>query len=398
MIKHYNMLRIAVKNLYNNRIRTLAIIIPLTLIIAIVSAVSFFMEGVKKDALLAVNFFPDILLQQQVGGRTESLLFDRYIDVIKTIKGIKSYFPRVWGYINYTDNTDNGKAFIVMGLDPGFINEGLLLDAAVEKGRSLKKDDTNRGIMGKALAKALNCNVGDTALITSPDLRNKTPIEVVGIFDSSVQIYTADLLLVNLETARKILGFYEEYESSDVLIYLNNPSMTNDIAKQITEKIEGARPLTKPMMINLTEQSFGQKSGFFYLLWFIMLANIIIIAWSMMSQISFSMQKEVGILKAIGWDTGDIMELKTMEAFLIGSFSVLTGIFTGIVYMLLDAPGLKQFIIGWTDIYPDFPIPLFIDSTTILLIVVLGILPLLAGTMIPVWKIGIIDPDEAIRK
>lgn len=398
MIKHYYILCIALKNLFNNKSNTLAIVIPLSLIIAMVSSVSFYMDGVKKDALLAASYFPDILLQQQVGGRTESLFFGRYEDTLKEIEGIESFSPRAWGYINYTDSADNSKAFIVMGLDPEFIHNGQLIDTAIEKGRSLRSGDTRQGIVGKALARALDCEPGDTALITSPDLKRKVPIEVVGIFDASVQIYTADLLLVDLETARKILGFYESDECSDILVYLHNPAMADDIAEQITTKIDGARPLTKPIMMSLTEQSFGQKSGFFYLIWFILLANIILIAWSLMSQISFGMQKEIGILKAVGWDTGDIMELKTMETFLIGSVSVLNGILAGLVYMLADAPGLKRFIIGWTDIYPDFPIPLYIEGATVLLIVALGILPLLAGTVLPVWRIGVIDPDEAIRK
>ena len=79
-------------------------------------------------------------------------------------------------------------------------------------------------------------------------------------------------------------------------------------------------------------------------------------------------------------------------------FSVLVGLSLGIVYMIMDAPGLKSAIIGWADIYPDFPIPLFIEIETVLLIAALGIFPLLAGTLIPVWRLGIIEPDEAIRK
>jgi ABC-type lipoprotein release transport system permease subunit len=398
MIKNYYILVIALKNLYNNKLRVLAIVIPLTLIIAIISAVSFYFDGVKKDALLAVSFFPDILLQQQVGGRTESLYWDRYEDPLKEIKGIQSMFPRVWGYINYTDKNNNSKAFIVMGLEPDFIKQGRLLDVTIEKGRFLNKDDIEQGIAGKALARAFECELGDWMQIDTADLKSKIPIEVVGIFNSSVQIYTADLLLVNIETARQILGFFGMFESSDVLIYLDNPAMADDIAKQIAAKLDGAKPLTKPVMRNLTEQSFGQKSGFFHILWFVMLANIIIIAWSLMSQITFNLRKEIGILKALGWDTGDVMMLKTIETFLMAFFSVITGILIGILYMLADAPGLKSFIIGWTDIYPEFPIPLYIEIKTVVLIAILGIQPILVGTVIPVWKIGTVDPDEAIRK
>ena len=47
MIKHYYILVIALKNLFNNKFRVLAIVIPLTLIIAIISAVSFYFDGVN---------------------------------------------------------------------------------------------------------------------------------------------------------------------------------------------------------------------------------------------------------------------------------------------------------------------------------------------------------------
>lgn len=285
-----------------------------------------------------------------------------------------------------------------MGLDPDFIKSGLLLDAAIENGRGLHPDDLDRGVIGKALAKAFDCKVGDIVEIDSSGARRKVSIEIVGIFNSPVQIYTADLLLVPIETAREILGFYSSDEASDIPIYLHNPSLADDLAREIAAKIEGARPLTKPVMLSLTEQSFGQKSGFFHLLWFILLANVIIIAWSLMSHISFSMQKEIGILKAIGWDTGQIMELKTIETLFMGVFSVISGLLIGMVYMLADAPGLKKFIIGWADIYPEFPIPLYIQSSTVLLISAIGILPLLAGTLLPVWRLGIIDPDEAIKR
>lgn len=373
--------------------------LPLILIIAIVSSFTFFMEGVERDAMLAVEHSPDILLQQQVGGRTESMFFNRYDDILEEMDLVQNYFPRSWGYVNYPDpdNQENTKAFVVMGLEPDHIKAGRLIDAAIETGRLLKDNDHHKGIIGKAMASAFNCRVGDTISVSSPGLREAIPIEVVGIFSSNVQIYTADLLITDRLTANEILGFLDEDECSDIAVLLKNPAMANVVAQKILAHIGEARPLTRAMMQSLTEQSFGQKSGYFHLLWFILLINVILIAWSLLGQISYNLKKEIGILKAIGWDTGDIILLKTFETLMIATLSVLSGILVGIVYMLLDAPGIKRFIIGWTDIYPDFPVPLYIEGTTIVLIFLMGVIPLIAGTVIPVWRIGTIDPDEALR-
>jgi ABC-type lipoprotein release transport system permease subunit len=398
----------AIRNLLINKGKSLMIILPLTLIIAIVSAFSFFIEGVKQDALLATASFPDILLQQQVGGRTESLYFDRYADVLQSMEGIKAYFPRSWGYINHTDSENVGKSFVVMGLDPEYISRGFFIKAAIEQGRPLSKYDVDayyenedfieEGIVGKALAAAFGCRVGDFIEVSSPGLREPIQIKVVGIFNTAVQIYSADLLLVNRPTANRILGFIDENECSDIMLYLANPSMGDLIAADIAKKMEGAYPLTKAVMQSLTQQSFGQKSGFFHLLWFVLLINVMIIAWSLVGQISFRLRKEIGILKAIGWDTGDIMMLKTFETLTIGLVAVLGGLIAGIVYMLVGAPGVKRLILGWAEIYPDFPIPLYVNAQLVFLIIILGIIPLLAGTLIPIWKIGTIDPDQAIRQ
>ena len=78
------------------KFRAISVGLPLLIIVFIVSSMSFYRDGVKRDALLAVEHFPDILLQQQVGGRSESLFFDRYEAVLKKIEGISTFFPRVW--------------------------------------------------------------------------------------------------------------------------------------------------------------------------------------------------------------------------------------------------------------------------------------------------------------
>jgi ABC-type antimicrobial peptide transport system permease subunit len=92
------------------------------------------------------------------------------------------------------------------------------------------------------------------------------------------------------------------------------------------------------------------------------------------------------------------MIVKAFEILTLGLAAVLTGLIAGIGFMLMGAPGVKRMIIGWADIYPDFPIPLHVDGATVFLIFILGLVPLLAGALVPIWKIGTLDPDQAIRQ
>jgi putative ABC transport system permease protein len=395
--KYFNFFAVAAKNITSNRSQSFFIAAPLSFIIAIVSAITFYMEGVEHDALLAANSLPDILLQQQVGGRTESLLFDRYEDILKKIAGVDQIIPRIWGYISYEDKHDNSKAFVLMGMAPQFVNSGKVFKTVVEKGRTLSDNDIDKALVGNAVAEAFGASVGDIIEVSSPDMRRKYPLEIIGTFDSEVQIYTADLLLVPLDTGRKIFGFYEESEYSDILLYLNDPSRADTIAQEISSQIEGARPITKRAMYRLTELSFNQRSGNFQLLWLVLLLNILIISWSAMSNLSHNQKQQIGILKAIGWSTEDIMLLKILEMGMVSFTAVLAGILAGLLYMLADAPGLKKMLIGWSDIYPDFPIPLYVEWQTVFFLMVLGVLPIMATILVPIWKSSLIEPVKMIR-
>ncbi len=391
---------IACQYLRKNKYQALSLIIPLTFIIFLLAAMSFFRAGVEKDALLSVHHFPDILLQQQVGGHSETLRFYQYRAFLEGLEELKAFYPRAWGYVQFKNQKEQDKSFLVMGIPTAAIQSGDFMQMTLEQGLFISDDEEFTGVIGKALARSMNCAVGDTVQIQLPGAHIPVPVKVVGIFTSSVQIYSADLMVVSLATARKILGllpFLEE--SSDVLVYLKNPQSAALVADTIAAQAQvmGARPISKEVMLAMTEQAFGQKSGTFQLLWLILLINVVLIAWSLMSQLTFGYKKEIGILKAIGWDTGDVIALKTIETLIIGFTSTTAGILGGIVYMLFDAPLLKSFIIGWTSVYPDFPIPLYIEWSTVFILICLGVFPLLAGTIFPIWKIGSEDPDDLIK-
>jgi len=121
------------------------------------------------------------------------------------------------------------------------------------------------------------------------------------------------------------------------------------------------------------------------------------VAWAEGMSVGTNMKREIGILKAIGWGVGDIIEMKVMEALQIGFFSFVVGTIIGFGYILIDAPGIKSYFIGWASIYPNFPIPIYISPENIFLVFCISIFPLLFAMMVPAWLIGIMEPDEAIR-
>ncbi|MFC2173903.1 ABC transporter permease, partial [Acidobacteriota bacterium] len=165
------------------------------------------------------------------------------------------------------------------------------------------------------------------------------------------------------------------------------------------EKIPSVeRVVTRDVLAEVTESAYSTRSGVFQIMWLVLLMTVIILAWTQGASMSIEMRREIGILKAIGWGIADVVETRMLEALIIGITGVLAGMIGGLTYLLAGAPGMKGYFMGWSSVYPEFPIPVHITIRSVLLIMVVGIIPLLVATLIPAWLAGIIEPDEAIRK
>jgi ABC-type lipoprotein release transport system permease subunit len=123
-----------------------------------------------------------------------------------------------------------------------------------------------------------------------------------------------------------------------------------------------------------------------------------ILAWDKATGISGEEKREIGILKAIGWDTADILELKFWEGMAISVTSFLLGAIAAFIHVfLLGAPLLARILKGWSVIFPDFRVTPHFDLYQIFVIAFLTIVPYVASTIVPSWKAAITDPETIMR-
>ena len=102
-------------------------------------------------------------------------------------------------------------------------------------------------------------------------------------------------------------------------------------------------------------------------------------------------------MKACGWGTSDVLLLKLFESLAIGLLAVLGGIWLGLLYLLAGAPGVKDYLLGWSVLYPQFALPITVTPSSVFLLAAAGLLPLLCATLLPAWRVSVVEPDEAIR-
>ncbi|MDO8785591.1 MAG: FtsX-like permease family protein [Syntrophales bacterium] len=394
MAKHMNLWLMASQNLRRYRGKSLAILIPLILVMATVSFMMFTRGGFVKDAEIARGFLPDVTVQGIEAGRVGKLSLD-VKKKIEELPHVKRVIPRVWGYVPLKIKGVDA-AFTMIGLDLERLVYQEKLPWTIEKGAFLAPGDRHSAVLGQGVAQGLNADVGDRLQIEDT-LGNKGEFEVVGIFNSAVQIYSTDLILVPLEDAGEFFG-YRRDEVSDLLVYADNPENADLIAREIAGRFENIRVLTGSVLTDLVKEAFGRRAGTFQGMWIILLETVLLLVWAQSAHISVNMGREIGILKAVGWQTGEIIEMRMMESFLLGLAGTSIGILAGFLYALLGTPGISGYCVGCASIYPKFPVPVNCDFRSVALLFILGVLPMLAISAIPAWLAGVVDPDEAIRK
>jgi len=391
---HLNLWLMAAGNLRRYRAKSLAIVIPLIFVMATASFMMFTRGGFVKDAGIAEKFLPDVTIQGIEAGRVGKISLT-IKERIEEISHVKRVIPRVWGYLPLKiEGKDT--AYTMMGLHlEQMIYDGNL-PWTIEKGSFLVPGDRNKAVLGKGVALSFKADVGDRLLVEDT-LGNNGEFEVVGIFNNTVQIYSTDLIIVSLPDAGEFFG-YRKDEFSDLLVYADSPENADLIAREIAGRFRNTRVLTGRALTDLVKEAFGRRGGTFQAMWLILLETVLLLVWAQSAHISVDVGREIGILKALGWQTGEIIEMRMMESLILGLGGTSIGIVAGFVYALLGTPGMSGYCLGCASIYPKFPVPVNCDFRSLVLLFILGVLPLMTISAIPAWLAGVVDPDEAIRR
>ena len=406
-----NSINYALNCIKRYRIRTAVILICLTVTASLFASVAFMEDGLTKEGEIGLKYAPDLTIQGMTAGR-QTFVNSSYIGAIRGTPGVKQVEERIWGYGNVGNSL-----IVIVGLDlnnqtynlrtgnsVGQIKTETVNPAdayPIESGQFIDANRNGTVVIGKAIAELLNAKVGSyiTILTESTEVR---VYEVVGIFNSQSSIYNADTIVMNIDDARLFFQV-PEGKVTDIIIYLSNvdensyTSLQNSVARQVSY-IPNIRVLTKDVLLKAQETTYGARSGFFSVVWFVLLIAVAIIAFNQTVVVGHESKFEVGLLKALGFSTTDVIKVRLIESATLGALAGSIGLAFGIVYdVALNAPVLKDFMMGWATLYPGFTVPVYISFQTVLLTYAIAIVPLLFATVIPSWLNATVDPDIAMR-
>ena len=389
--RHRNILDYALGSLWRNRFKNIGVFLVFSLVIFIIASFRLVTSSLDNAAEQLLTAVPDITVQKMTAGRQDVL---RYKDMaeIEELFGIKELKPRIWGY--YFDEL-NGANYTVIG-DPSFDGRQQMPGLSIVN----QPDDGSRQgvspvVIGQSVIYSKNLAGRHSFSLFRPDLSLKS-FYVTGAFAENTSLVTSDLIVMGIEAAADLFGMGEG-ELTDLVVSVGNPTEIDTIAKKISERIPGSRVITKKQIQKTYRAAFGWRSGLGLICLLGSVCAFIILAWDKASGLSEEQRREVGILKAVGWQTADVMSVRFWESVVISMLSFTAGYTVAWAHVLwFDGFLFRPVLLGWSVLRPPLTLLPVFRLADLILIFSISILPYLAATVMPAWRSALIRPDSIV--
>ncbi len=350
-----------------------ALLTVYTLIVFLLASVLFFTHALKEEAALVLRDSPEIIVQRSLTGRYAPIPI-AYGDKLREIRGVISVRPRLWGY--YYDANFLANYTLVVPVEnpqkPGTI------------------------AIGSGISRMREAFEGDTIGFTGFD-GNPRSFTIARVLDDESQLVSADLILISEAEYRDLSGL-PAGQATDLVLKVRNPKEFTTIAEKVTKLFPDSRPIVRNEILRTYDALFNWRAGVITVILGVAALAFIIFAWDKATGLSAEERKEIGILKAIGWETSDILLMKFWEGLAISLTAFLAGVVFayGHVFFfssVLFVPVLK----GWSTLYPEFRLVPFVDFGQLAAILFLTVVPYTITTIVPSWRAATIDPDTVMR-
>ncbi len=398
--KHNNLADYALGNVLKYRTRSLALVLALIISTTLLCSVEFIREGVVLDVENSLEEGPDIILQKIIGGRQVPIPIS-WIENASETTGVRLATPRVWGY----SDVGGGALLTIMGVNATEYGNatGSTGTNIIGDGRFLNCSDYHKMIIGQGIVDLMatsaipqQVQIGTKLSLITYD-GNLIEFEVVGIFDSASKIYSYDMILTDSQSAREVLGF-ENSTCTDIAVWTDYGSDLNSVAFRLDTRFPDGRILSRDAISDSMLKAYTGRAGFTALLWVIVLMGVFILAFAASSAGSEEARREVGLLKALGFDTIDVLEIRMLESMTLSLLGVSLGISFAIIYdFVFGAPLVAGFILGWSLVLLPGGIPLAISLQVLFTVYAVGVVPILVATVVPAWRNAITEPDIVLR-
>jgi ABC-type lipoprotein release transport system permease subunit len=366
-------------SLGRRKFKTLGLLLVYTLIVFLLASTMLYTHALRHEAAAVLKNSPEVILQRMVAGRHD-LIPPGYLEKIGRVRGVQKKEGRLWGY--YYDAVVKA-------------NYTLMVSPA-QAGAASEKISDGRIVVGAAVARARGLMPGNLISFRSYAGRLFS-FTVAAVLPHEAELVSADLILMSEADFRAFFEFPPGHYA-DIALSVANPQEVRNVAAKLGQMLPDSRPILREEVLRTYESIFNWREGIVLVLLSGAILAFAIFAWEKASGLSAEEKREIGILKAIGWETGDVLKMKFWEGALVSLAAFLLGYIAAYVHVfhfssLLFEPVLK----GWAVLYPRFELRPVVDGFQVATLFFFTVFPYTVATIVPIWRAAVTDPDAVMR-
>lgn len=371
--KQRHLIDFTANSLARRKARSLGLLVVYTLLVFVLASVSLYTHALRNEAARVLAGTPEIVLQRLIAGRHD-LIPPGYMDSVGRLRGVQKIEGRLWGY--YYDSVMKANYTFMVPTDRTVADGEIIVGPALERSRGLA---AGNGISFRSYSGELH-----TFIITE-------------VLPQESELVSADLVLMSEADFRRFFT-YPEGHYTDIALWVANPREVRNVGLKLMEKLPDSRPILREEVLRTYASIFDWREGMMLALLSAAILAFGIFAWEKAAGLSAEEKREIGILKAIGWETGDVIAMKFWEGLLISLLAFLLGYVAAYIHVFHGNFALLQPVLkGWAVLYPSFSLTPKIDGLQVATLFLFTVLPYTAATLVPIWRAATTDPDTVMR-
>lgn len=356
--------------LARRRWRNLALLLVFSVLVFILASLTLFAGALRGEAVDVLSAAPPLIVQHQLAGRHDTL-DEGALQDIAALPGVRHVEGRLWGYY-YDSVVKANYTFMARPADEQ-ADGTLSIGSAVARERGLAPGNTIsfRSYSGQLFS-----------------------FRVAAVLPAATELLTGDLVLLSAGDFRRFFA-YPASAWTDARVTADDPAAA---AAGIAAALPATRQIRRADVLAIYRDLFGWRDGIGFAVLGSVLLAFLILAWDKAAGISAEERREIGILRAVGWEARDVLGIKFWEGLLIALSAFLIGFVAAWLHVFHgDALLFRGALRGWSVLYPEFHLPVRINGGEIALLFAGAVLPYVAMVLMPVWRAARIEPDTVMR-
>lgn len=378
-------------------LRSIACVIALLAVLVPYLAGEAIARGLEAEAEASISFGADLHITGSQFGRAAALPISA-AEQLRGLKDVRMVVPRIVGGVVLGKER---MPAVVVGLANGQMAEW----ANCIDGHLPNQGGPHELVVGTAIAHKLGLHVGSPLLpFYRNDLRGERNSRIVGVFKPDSPLWQASLILTTFESAAII--FEQEGLATDLLVWCN-PGTENDVARAVADRLVSQTPSGGNIRLRVTTRKEmigtlplgGRQREVAFNLHYLLAISASILVLALTSGIGLSeRRREIGILKATGWQTEDVLVRSGFESLILSISSACLAFLAVWIWLRpFNGYGLASIFLNGASVTQDFRIPYRLTPVPLILAFVFSLTVVLSGTLYATWRASTAAPREAIR-